>query len=207
GDDLEWAELENVAGESRYRSWATREPSDFENDEAGEHCVAMQGSRKRAADQGEARWYDDECEAKKPFVCQAFGISTPFSLSVSTELEMAGGYIVGAGTVTSSTLAQVSGDNGEVGILNGATLLNSGSMDWSAAEACGWGGSLHNTGTLTFSGAILLEAAEDGEGFLADDAGAWPAVVNEEGAEVVFEAGSEVDLEWLLWNEGGSVVV
>lgn len=33
GDDLEWAELENVAGESRYRSWATREPSDFENDE------------------------------------------------------------------------------------------------------------------------------------------------------------------------------
>lgn len=80
-------------------------------------------------------------------------------------------------------------------------------MDWSAAEACGWGGSLHNTGTLTFSGAILLEAAEDGEGFLADNAGAWPAVVNEEGAEVVFEAGSEVDLEWLLWNEGGSVVV
>ncbi|CBJ49166.1 hypothetical protein Esi_0207_0025 [Ectocarpus siliculosus] len=207
GDDLEWAELENVAGESRYRSWATREPSDFENDEAGEHCVATQGSRKRAADQGEARWYDDECEAEKPFVCQAFGISTPFSLSVSTELEMAGGYIVGAGTVTSSTLAQVSGDNGEVGILNGATVLNSGSMDWSAAEACGWGGSLHNTGTLTFSGTILLEAAEDGEGFLADNAGAWPAVVNEEGGEVVFEAGSEVDLEWLLWNEGGSVVV
>ncbi|CAN0376988.1 unnamed protein product, partial [Ectocarpus sp. 12 AP-2014] len=165
------------------------------------------GSRKRAADQGEARWYDDECEAEKPFVCQAFGISTPFSLSVSTELEMAGGYIVGAGTVTSSTFAQVSGDDGEVGILNGATLLNSGSMDWSAAEACGWGGSLHNMGTLTFSGAILLEAAEDGEGFLADNAGAWPAVVNEEGAEVVFEAGSEVDLEWLLWNEGGSVVV
>lgn len=80
-------------------------------------------------------------------------------------------------------------------------------MDWSAAEACGWGGSLQNTGTLTFSGAILLEAAEDGEGFLADNAGAWPAVVNEEGAEVVFEAGSAVDLEWLLWNEGGSVVV
>lgn len=33
GDDLEWAELGQAAGESRYRSWAVREPSDFESDE------------------------------------------------------------------------------------------------------------------------------------------------------------------------------
>lgn len=33
GDDLEWAGLGQVMGESRYRSWAVREPSDFQSDE------------------------------------------------------------------------------------------------------------------------------------------------------------------------------
>lgn len=75
--------------------------------QAGENCVAIRGSKRRAADQGQARWYDDECDSEKPFVCQAFGISNPFSLTVSTELQLAGGYIVGSGTIISSTLAQV----------------------------------------------------------------------------------------------------
>lgn len=69
--------------------------------------MAIRGSKRRAADQGEARWYDDECDTERPFVCQAFGISTPFLLTVSTELQLAGGYIVGAGTIVSSTFAQV----------------------------------------------------------------------------------------------------
>lgn len=69
--------------------------------------MAIRGSKRRAADQGEARWYDDKCDSEKPFVCQAFGISNPFLLTVSTELQIAGGYIVGAGTVISSILAQV----------------------------------------------------------------------------------------------------
>lgn len=33
GDDFEWAELGKTVGGSRYRSWATREPSDFKGDE------------------------------------------------------------------------------------------------------------------------------------------------------------------------------
>lgn len=33
GDDLEWAGLGQIVGESRYRSWAVREPSDFQSDE------------------------------------------------------------------------------------------------------------------------------------------------------------------------------
>lgn len=33
GDDLEWAELGQIVGESRYRSWAVREPSNFRSDE------------------------------------------------------------------------------------------------------------------------------------------------------------------------------
>lgn len=69
--------------------------------------MAIRGSKRRAADQGEARWYDDACDAEKPFVCQAFGVSEPFFLTVSTELRLTGGCIVGAGTVISSTLAQV----------------------------------------------------------------------------------------------------
>ena len=69
--------------------------------------MAIRGSKRRAADQREARWYDDECGSEKPFVCQAFGVSKPFLLTVSTELRLAGGYIVGAGTIMSSTLAQV----------------------------------------------------------------------------------------------------
>ncbi|CAM9742517.1 unnamed protein product, partial [Scytosiphon promiscuus] len=209
GNDLEWAELGNAVGGSRYRSWATREPSDFEGDEAGEHCVAIQHSKRQAQDQGEARWYDDECQSEKPFVCQAFGVSTPFFLTISTELKIAGGYLVGAGAVISSTLAQqVTGAEGEVGITNGATLQNSGSgsMEWSAPSAIGWGGTLVNMGTLFFSTAIL-RATHDSAGVLEDNAGAWPILINKEGAEILFAAGSEVDLEWLLWNEGGSMVV
>lgn len=38
GDDLEWAGLGQVVGESRYRSWAIREPSDFESDEVCTHA-------------------------------------------------------------------------------------------------------------------------------------------------------------------------
>lgn len=72
--------------------------------------MAIRGSKRRAADQEEARWYDDECGSEKPFICQAFGISKPFLLTVSTELRLAGGYLVGAGTVMSSTLAQVGFD-------------------------------------------------------------------------------------------------
>ncbi|CAM9787351.1 unnamed protein product, partial [Hapterophycus canaliculatus] len=207
GNDLEWAELGRAVGESRYRSWATREPSEFESDEA-QHCVAIQDSKKQAQDQGEARWYDDECESEKPFVCQAFGVSTPFFLTVSTELRIAGGYLVGAGTVISSTLAQVSGDEGEIGILNGATLQNSaaGSMEWSAPYSVGWGGTLRNMGALSFSAASLI-ATHDSSGILEGNAGAWPTIFNGDGAEMVFAAGSEVHLEWLLWNEGGSMVV
>ena len=63
-------------------------------------------------------------------------------------------------------------------------------------------------GDLEFSGtAVSLWAAEDEVGFLADTAGPWPAMVNEEGAQVVVGADSGVGLEWLLWNEGGSLVV
>lgn len=63
-------------------------------------------------------------------------------------------------------------------------------------------------GGLTFSGAaVSLRAAEDEAGFLADNAGPWPTLVNEEGAQVVVGADSGVVLEWLLWNEGGNVVV
>eukprot|EP00752_Nemacystus_decipiens_P010621 g9459.t1 len=210
GDDLEWAGLWQLVGGSRYRSWAVREPSDFQGDEAGENCVAIRGSKRRAAEQEEARWYDDECGSAKPFVCQAFGISNPFSLTVSTELKLAGGYIVGAGTVVSSALAQVTGDDGQVGILNGATLLNSasGSMEWSAPSAVGWGGTLRNLGALTLNGAaVSLRTAEDEAGFLPDNAGPWPALVNAEGAQVVVGADSGVYLEWLLLNKGGSVVV
>lgn len=33
GGELEWVEVGMMAGDTRYRSWATREPSDFEGDE------------------------------------------------------------------------------------------------------------------------------------------------------------------------------
>lgn len=69
--------------------------------------MATQGSRKRAFEQGEAQWYDTNCEVEMPFICQAFGISTPFKLTVSTELDLAGGYVVGGGMLISSNLAQV----------------------------------------------------------------------------------------------------
>ena len=69
--------------------------------------MAMRNSKRRAADQREARWYDDECDSQKPFVCQAFGVSKPFVLTVSNQLRLAGGYVIGAGTIVSSTSAQV----------------------------------------------------------------------------------------------------
>lgn len=63
-------------------------------------------------------------------------------------------------------------------------------------------------GELTFSStAVSLWAAEDEAGFLANIVGPWPTVINEEGAQVVVGADSGVALEWLLWNEGGSLVV
>lgn len=45
GDDLEWAQLGQIVGESRYRSWATREPSDFRSDEVGRQCLVVRESR------------------------------------------------------------------------------------------------------------------------------------------------------------------
>lgn len=122
--------------------------------------------------------------------------------------DLAGLYSARNGTVTQ--LLQVTGSEGQVGILNGGTLLNSasGSMEWSAPSTVGWGGTLRNTGELTFSGtAVSLRAVEDEAGFVANNVGPWPAIVNEEGAQLVVEGGSGVALEWLLWNEGGSVVV
>lgn len=81
-------------------------------------------------------------------------------------------------------------------------------MEWSAPSTVGWGGTLRNVGVLSFSGAtVSLGAAEDKAGLLAANAGPWPTIVNEEGAQVVFEEDSGVNLEWLLWNEGGSVAV
>lgn len=98
---------------------------------------------------------------------------------------------------------------GEVGILGGATLVNSagGSMEWSAPLTTGWGGTLHNKGTLTLSGTVSFEAASDGEGFLEDTARAWAAVLNDVGGEIVVESGTTVLSEWLFWNEGGDVSV
>ena len=67
---------------------------------------------------------------------------------------------------------------------------------------------MRNMGELTFSGAaVSLRAAEDEAGFIADNTGPWPTLVNGEGAQIVVEAATAVGLEWLLWNEGGSVVV
>lgn len=80
-------------------------------------------------------------------------------------------------------------------------------MEWSAASAVGWGGTLQNMGALSFTGVVSLGAAADEAGFLDDNAGAWPVVVNGEGAEVVIEADAELALEWLLWNKGGHVLV
>lgn len=77
----------------------------------------MKGSKKLAKEQTGARWYDTECDSEKPFVCQAFGVSTPFSLTVSTELSIAGGYVTGAGSLISSTLAQVH-------LLKGVVVVN-----------------------------------------------------------------------------------
>lgn len=62
-------------------------------------------------------------------------------------------------------------------------------------------------GTLTFAGTVSLAAAADAAGFLDSHVGAWPAVVNERGAEVVCQASSEVAMEWLLWNQGGEMLV
>lgn len=62
-------------------------------------------------------------------------------------------------------------------------------------------------GTLTFTGTLSLAAAADVAGFLDSHLGAWPLVVNEGGAEVVCEADSEVAMEWLLWNQGGEMLV
>lgn len=103
---------------------------------------------------------------------------------------------------------KVSGDEGEIGLLNGATLVNSvtGSMEWSAPLAVGWGGTLRNKGELTFAGAVSFEVAPDGAGFLGDNAGAWPVVINEDGADVILETESDVHLEWLFWNAGGVLV-
>lgn len=104
---------------------------------------------------------------------------------------------------------KVSGDEGEVGVLNGATLLNAatGAMEWSASSAVGWGGTLRNMGSLNFTGAVSLSVAADVAGFLDSHSGAWPAVVNAAGAEVVCEVDSEVAMEWLLWNQGGELLV
>lgn len=113
-------------------------------------------------------------------------------------------------TSFSSPFKQISGDVGEVGLLNGATLLNPtiGSMKWSAPSAVGWGGTLRNMGALSFTGTVSLEAAADSAGFVEDGAGgAWPTVVHEEGGVLEVEAGSEVAMDWLLWNEGGQVLV
>ena len=76
-------------------------------EQEGQNCVAMHAPKNRASDQGEARWYDAECSSEKPFICQAFGVSSPYTLTVSTALDMLGGYIVGAGTVHSSQSTQV----------------------------------------------------------------------------------------------------
>lgn len=67
----------------------------------------MRSLSKSALDQEEGGWYDDECEAEKPFVCQAFGVSTPFSLTVASQLRILGGYIIGSGMVESASDAQV----------------------------------------------------------------------------------------------------
>ena len=69
--------------------------------------MAIRSSGRIAAEQGEARWYDAKCELLKPYVCQAFGVSQPFSLTVSTALNLAGGHIIGAGSVISSVSAKV----------------------------------------------------------------------------------------------------
>lgn len=94
--------------------------------QGGENCVAVKGSRKLAKEQTEARWYDTECDMKKPFVCQAFGVSTPFSLTVSTELTIAAGYVTGAGSLISSTLAQVNIQSEEeiVSVIKFSTILD-----------------------------------------------------------------------------------
>lgn len=59
---------------------------------------------------------------------------------------------------------------------------------------------------------LYLSAAEDAEGFGTSDVGVgeeviWPLVLNEEGGEFIVGEGAEVDLEWLLWNQGGTVSV
>lgn len=41
GDEHEWAEIGKAVGGSRYRSWATREPSDFKRDEASTSPAAI----------------------------------------------------------------------------------------------------------------------------------------------------------------------
>lgn len=92
--------------------------------------------------------------------------------------------------------------------MDGATLVNSasGTMDWSASSAVGWGGVLLNKGTLRFTGASSLEAKADNQGMWVDNAGAWPIVINE-GGTVAFEVDSVVHINWLLWNVGGSILV
>lgn len=110
--------------------------------------------------------------------------------------------------------AKVSGDDGEVGILQGATLVNpaSASMAWSTPLAVGWGGTVQNKGTLTFTGSVSLAATEDVDGFVAnttvDGTGVlWPLLLNDEGGELIVEESAEVALEWLLWNQGGDISV
>lgn len=110
--------------------------------------------------------------------------------------------------------AKVSGDEGEVGILHGATLVNpaSASMAWFASVAVGCGGTVQNNGTLTFTGSVSMVATEDTDGFVASTAVdgmdvIWPVLLNDEGGELIVDDGAEVALEWLLWNQGGDILV
>ncbi|CAM9153453.1 unnamed protein product, partial [Discosporangium mesarthrocarpum] len=199
-----------VAGDVTYRAWDRWEPNNQTHAEGGEDCATIRGGRWRPLHQVEGRWNDELCSLELPSVCQAFGSSTPYSLTVTSQLIISGGYLWGSGTVYSQSEMQVSGTDGSIGLLNGVTLVNSrgASCLWSAPVADGWGGTFRNEGSLNFtSSTISLSATANGGGFDPEGgAGAWPVLLNR-GGETVVEPGADVDLEWLLWNEGGTVKV
>lgn len=77
---------------------------------AGRGCVALRASTRRVLYAREAGWYlgkGDDCGSERPFVCQAFGVTAPLSLTASEELLILGGHVIGSGTLLSPTSAQV----------------------------------------------------------------------------------------------------
>ena len=99
--EFDWIQQQAVGGTERmFLDWRRQEPNNHSISESfsalgGERCATLVPWQEDPLLLEQGSWNDDSCAMQKPFICQLFGNTQRYTLSVTTDTVLQGGVLEG----------------------------------------------------------------------------------------------------------------